>query len=111
YPQGWLATRLEASGNVLGEILGVRADVADAAGGAAALRVGTPGRLLLAGGFETRGQPALRVLDHDLANLAEFASSNHVARFFDERITGVIVRETVELAGLLDDGGEFLRLG
>jgi hypothetical protein len=49
----------------------VVADIADATGRPRAGRVGAPAGLFLAGGFEPRGQPALRIFDHDLAQRAE----------------------------------------
>ena len=50
----------------LGEVEGVRADVADAAAAPGARRVGAPRRLLLAVRLEQRRQPVLRVFDlHD----------------------------------------------
>ncbi len=73
------------------------------------LRVGAPGGLLLAAGFEARGEPALRILDDHLADLAELAFLDHVARLLHQRIAGVIVRQPVDQAALLHDGGEFLR--
>ena len=78
------------------------ADVADAAGGAAALGVGAPAGLLLAGGLEPRGEPALRVLDDDLANLAKSPGGDEVAGLLHQRVAGVIVREAVEQPGFLD---------
>ena len=89
--------------DVFGEVFRVRADVADAAARAAAFRVGAPGGLFLSGGFETCGEPALRIFDDDFADFAELAGADHVARFFDERIAGVIVRQAVEQAGFLDE--------
>ena len=50
----------------LARLIGVGADVADAAAGAGALRVGAPRRLLVARLLERRRQPVLRVLGlHD----------------------------------------------
>jgi hypothetical protein len=79
--------------------------------GAGALGIGAPGRLLLAGGLQARGQPALRVLDHDLADLAQLAGGHQVAGFLHQRVAGVVVGETVEQAGLLHQRGQLLRLG
>ena len=99
------------AGDVFGEILRVRADVADAAGGAAPLRVGAPGGLLLPARFEPRGEPALRIFDDDLADLAELAGGDHLARLLHERVAGVVVGEAVEQAGLFHELAELLRLG
>jgi hypothetical protein len=49
----------------------VGADVAHAARRPAALRIGAPLRLLLAGALDGVGKPALGVLDDDLADRAE----------------------------------------
>ncbi len=87
------------------------ADVPDATGGTALLRIGAPGGLLLSGGFEARGQPALRIFHDDFTDLAELAVPDHVARFFHQRVAGVVVREAVEQAGLFDEGGEGPGLG
>ena len=87
------------------------ADVAHAAGRAAAFGVGAPASLLLSGGFETRGQPALRILDDDFADSAELAGADHVAGFFHQRVTGVIVREAIKQAGLFHNLRELPGLG
>ena len=65
-------------GDVAGELVRMRADVADAAARARARRVGAPLGLLLAGGLERLGQPVLRVLDLDHADLAEQAVLHHL---------------------------------
>ena len=88
------------AGDVLGEILRVSANIANATGGAAAFWVGAPVGLLLATGLQPRGQPALRILDDHFANLTQLAGGNHVARFFHQRITGVIVGQAVQALGL-----------
>ena len=74
-----------------GEVLGVRADVAHRAGDARARRVGAPRGLLVPGRLEPRREPALAVLDDDLAQLAQLAARDHVARVPDERVAGVVV--------------------
>ncbi len=84
------------AGDVLCKVLGVRADVPDAAGGTASLRVRAPAGLFLAGQLQPSGEPALRVLDDDLANLAELAGGDHVTRFFHERVAGVIMGKAIE---------------
>ena len=96
--------------HVLSQILGVRADVANAAGGAAALGVSTPVGLFLAGGLKVCGQPALRILGDNLANLAQFACGDHVARLLHQLIAGVVVRQSIKKPRLLDDLAKALRL-
>jgi hypothetical protein len=72
------------------QVLGVRADVADGARGAAARRVGAPLGLLRAGVLELRRQPALVVADDDLAH-APIAPSGRAPRLLDHRVAGVVV--------------------
>jgi hypothetical protein len=96
------------AGDVLGEVLCMGADVADAAGRTAALGVGAPGGLLLAGSLDSSGEPTLRVLDHNLADLPQLARVHQVASFFHQRVAGVVVGQSVQASGLLDDGCEFL---
>ena len=90
------------AGHVLGELVAVGADVAHAAGGAGASRVGAPRRLLLAGRLEPLGEPALRVLDHHLADGAESPARDQALRLFHHRIAGVVVGETEESSARLD---------
>ncbi len=91
------------AGDVFGKIFGVRADVADAAPCSALFGVGAPEGLFLAEDFKARGKPALWVFDNDFADLADFAGLDHVARFFDERVAGVVVSERVEQASFFDE--------
>lgn len=53
------------AGDELGEVEGVRADIADRTGGAGPGGVGAPRGLLLAAVLDPRGEPVLRVLDLD----------------------------------------------
>ena len=72
---------LEVAGNLVGEqagdeaaeVVGVGADVAEAAGRPGALRVGAPAGLLLAFLLQPRPQPALDVAGADGVDLAQFA--------------------------------------
>ena len=91
------------AGDVLGQVRGVGADVADAAAGAGLLGVGPPTGLHLAGLLEGRGQPALRVLHDDLADLAQIALSHHVAGQLDHRVAGVVVHQAEDQARLLHE--------
>ena len=85
----------------------MRADVAERAAGAGALRIGAPLGLLLAGGLGRVGQPVLRVLDLHEADLAELAVLHHLARVAHHRIAGVVVRQGEDAARLLDRACSF----
>ena len=65
---------------------GVGANVAAAIGNTRALGIGAPRRLLLAGLFEGRGQPALMIPRIHLADLADFAALDH---FFGQHHHGM----------------------
>ncbi len=97
-------------GDVLGQVGGVRADVTDTAAGAALLRVGAPTGLQIAGLLQGGGQPALRILHHDLADLAHVLVHNHVPRELDHRVAGVVVHETENELALLDQFLQFFCL-
>ena len=71
----------------------MRADVADAAGGATLRGVGAPRRLLLAAVLKLRRQPVLRILHLHHAQRAELAGRDHLARLPHQRMAGVVVRE------------------
>src|SRR5205085_10522373 len=77
--------------------------VADAASGPGPLRIRAPRGLLLTRLLDARCQPALRVFDDDLPDLAQLPRPHHLARFFDERIAGVVVRQSVKQARSADD--------
>src|SRR5207302_7761691 len=75
----------DEAGDEAAEVVGVRADVAEAAGGAGALGVGAPARLLLAALIlaallQPGAQPALEVDGPDGVDLAQLAGPDHVAR-------------------------------
>ena len=80
------------AGDVVGEIVGVRADVADAASRAGALRVGAPAGLLLATVLQPGCQPVLCVFDLHDADVTQFACLDHRARMPHHGIAGVIMR-------------------
>src|SRR5207248_5089712 len=63
---------------------------------------GAPRGLFLARGLEPLGQPVLRVLDLDHADLAQLASRDHSARLTHHRVAGVVVRHREDLPALLD---------
>ena len=86
-----------------GDVVGVRADVAERAGGAALRGVGAPRGLFLAGVFERRGEPVLRVFDLHEAELAEFAGGDHFASLANDGIAGVVMREAENFAGFFDE--------
>ena len=60
------------------ELFRVGADVSDGPADPGASRVRSPARLLVARRFQLAGQPALVVLDDDLADLAELTLANHL---------------------------------
>ena len=64
----------QQAGHVAGQVVGVRADVAEAAGRAALGRIGAPGGLLLVFAFQPGAQPALDVVDANGVDLAQFAA-------------------------------------
>ena len=98
------------AGDEFCEVDGVGADIAHAASGSADRGIDAPGGLLLAGVFQHRSQPALRILDDDFAYVAQLTLLDHLAGLTDHRIAGVIVSDAVELAGRLNDSRQFLRL-
>ena len=59
---------------------GMGADVSAATGAAGQFRVGPPGRLHLAGGFELGGQPPLEIVGVHPTNLPQQTRLNDVAR-------------------------------
>ncbi len=81
-------------------------------------RVDPPGGLLLPLGFELGGQPALRVPRLDLADLADLAVADHLAREHDHREAGVGVGDDerhvlrgdgrVQATGLVEGGRQRL---
>src|SRR5262249_35684691 len=86
--------RLDArAGDVLGEVRRVRPDVPHRAARTGELRIDAPARLLLSGRFELVAEPALEVLDVDLADLAELARLHEVRRLAHHRVAGVVVRD------------------
>ena len=79
--------------------MGVRADVADAAAGARAGRVGAPFGLLVAAVLELGGEPVLRVLDLHDAQLAKFAGRDHRTCLTHHGIAGVVMCQSEDEAG------------
>ena len=88
----------------------VRPDVAHAAAAPAAGGIRAPLGLLHARPFETGGEPALRVLDDDLAQPAEIALPHEVAGQLHHRIAGVVVGQGEHAPALPDDLAELPRL-
>jgi len=97
--------------DIFGEVLGVRADVTHTAGPSALLGIGSPGGLLLARLLQSRGQPALRILNDDLADLADLAAADEVSGELDHRVAGVVVHQAEDPACLVYDLLELLCLG
>ena len=94
----------QQAGDEAAEVVGVRADVAEAAGGAGA----ASGRCASSAcfwslAFEPRAQPALDVEGADGVDLAQLAGQDHLAGLADQRVAGVVVRDGEDDAGLLDD--------
>ena len=89
---------LEA-GDEGGQMVGVGADVADAARRPGLLGVGAPGRLLVTRILDFLAQPVLGVLDLDHPDGAELARQHHLARLPDHGIAGVVVGQAEHQAG------------
>ena len=89
----------------------MRANVTEGTRGAIAYGIGAQEGLLLARGFERSGKPILRVFDLNHAKFAKSAVANHLAGLAHHRITGVIVCQSENQAGSLDDLFEFERVG
>src|SRR5450631_405566 len=62
------------AGYVFNQVKSMSPDIADASTGSVQFRVGTPCRLLLAGGLYGMTQPALQILNGNLADSAKFAA-------------------------------------
>ena len=73
-----------------GEIVGVGADIADAAARARAGGIGAPGRTGVPLGFQRGCQPVLRIFCMEHAKLADFAGGHHRSHLPDHGIAGVI---------------------
>ena len=97
--------RLQA-GDELGELEGMRRDIAERAAGAGLRRIAAPVGLLVAG--QVGGEPVLRILDLHDADGAELARLDHRARLPRHRIAGVVVRQDEGQAGLGHDLGEII---
>ena len=96
-------------GHERNEVLRVAADVAECAS-ARELRVGSPRGLLLAVTLDRVGEPALVVCGDDLADLAERARTDQLARLADHRVAGVVVRDGEDRARACRGGRERLCL-
>src|SRR5690606_14731593 len=84
--------------HVLGGVGRVHADVAEAAARPRLRGIEAPAGLLVPFALERRREPALRVLDDDLADLAERTGGDARGRFAHHRIGGVDVRQCIEPA-------------
>ena len=87
------------------------ADVADAAGGAAAPRIRPPNGLLLSRGLEARAEPALGIFDHHLAHGAQPAGPHELAGLLHHGIAGVVMGEHEDLSRPPHDGAQAPGLG
>jgi len=98
-------------GHVAAEVVGVGADVAEAAGGTAPGGIGAPGRLLLPLALEPRPQPPLDVFGPDRLDFAELAPEDHRPGLADERVAGVVVGDHEHRSRAVHQPRELLRLG
>ena len=106
------AQRLDLkTGHVLGQVFAVGADVAHAARRARAAGSVRHIGLLVAGRLLAARQPALDVLDHDPAHIAEGTGANKVPRLLHHRVARVVVGQSEDQVLFARQGGEFLRLG
>ena len=87
------------------------ADIAHTPGEAGARGIRPPGGLLVAPGLHGLHQPVLRVFDHHLANLAQLAGADHLARLADGGIARVGVRERKQPRAGFDETNQLLALG
>ena len=87
------------------------ADIADASRGSRAGRIRAPCGLLLSAFLKARGEPALGILHDYFADLAESPREDEFAGLLDQRITGVVVSQSVEEPGTLEHDAEFPGLG
>ncbi len=90
------------------KVIGMGADVAEAAGGTALGRIGSPGCLLLPLALQPRPQPALDVFRADRLDLTQFAGEHHLAGLPHERVAGVVVGDGEDDVRLLDDDRQIL---
>jgi len=79
-------------------MVGVGADVAEAAAGARTRRIDPPAGLFVPGVLQLARQPVLDVLRLDDADGAQFAGGHHLARLPHQRIARVVVREAEDEA-------------
>ena len=93
-----------------GEIVGMRAEVANAATGPRSLRIGAPFGLLAAGKLGPCRQPVLRILGLHDTDRTELAGDNHRPCLPDHRIACVIVGEAEDRAGPADKIDQVLRI-
>src|SRR5207249_3481754 len=98
------------SRDIASQVIRMCTDVAETAGRAALRRIGSPGGLFLIVRLQAGSQPTLNVAGTNCIDLAEFAILDHLACLANERIAGVIVRDSKDYPGLLDDFHQFFRL-
>ena len=96
---------LEA-GHVRHHVLDVAADVAHAVRHAGLPRVRAPGGLLLPRSLERRGEPLLRVLGGDEADVAQLAARDHLAHVPHHRVAGVRIGDGEQQPLPLRQGAE-----
>ena len=97
--------------DVAHEVVHVRPDVAHRRRWPRLRRILAPRRLLVAALLEAGREPALRILGHDLAQLAQRARPHQVARLLDHGVAGIVMREREYEAGALHRAAEILGIG
>ncbi len=98
------------TGDVLSQLECVGTDVAQAATAAGAQRIELPRLVFDAGRGKIAGQPALWVLDHDLADAAQFAAQHAGPCLLHHRIATVVVGQAEETPAAPHQVHQLLRL-
>ena len=100
-----------SAGDEAGQLIGMRADIAQRSARAGARGIGLPLGATVARGFLRRGEPFLKVLHLHQPQRAQLARLSHGARQPDLRIGAVIVRQGEQPAGAGDGIGKVDRIG
>ena len=90
------------AGDKRSEIEGVRSDISERTARAALRGVSAPESLLLAGLFERRGQPVLRILHLHHANRTQLSLRHHLARLPNHGMAGVVMRDSEKEASTVN---------
>ena len=84
----------------------MRSDIAQRTSGSAACRVSPPVRLFLSSLFKRRGQPILNIFNLDQSNRPQFMGLHHFTSLPNHGMPGVVVSQSENQAGSLDDLGQ-----